>query len=147
MEPIEESKHPRHLRQTLEQVEGLLDKQELVSGLASRQEEPRHDLVLNLLSRQQLVEVERKLVQFHPADLAYVLEGLPLERRRSVWALIKPEMRGAVLLELSEAVRDSLLAEMPNREIIDAAEHLDSDEIADLVPSLPKDTVFELFNS
>jgi magnesium transporter len=143
----EEIKHPRDLRATLEQVEELLNRQEVVSDLTARQDEPRHDLVMDLLARQQLVEVERKLVQFHPADLAYVLEGLPIERRRSVWAMVKPEMRGAVLLELSEAVRESLLAEMPNRDIIDAAGHLDSDEIADLVPSLPKDTVFELLNS
>jgi magnesium transporter len=143
----EELKHPHDVRVTLEEIEELLNKQEMVSDLTARQDTPRHELVMDLLLRQQHVEVERRLQQCHPADIAYVLEGLPIERRRLVWGLIRPEARGAVLLELSEAVREGLLGEMPSREIIDAAEHLDSDEIADLVPSLPRDTVFELFNS
>jgi magnesium transporter len=143
----EDSKHPRDVRVTLEEIEELLNKQEMVSDLTARQDTPRQELVMDLLLRQQHVEVERRLQECHPADIAYVLEGLPLERRQLVWSLVRPEIRGAVLLELSEAVRDSLLESMPSRDIIDAAEHLDSDEIADLVPSLPKDTVFELFNS
>ncbi|MCG3143314.1 MAG: Magnesium transporter MgtE [Gammaproteobacteria bacterium] len=143
----EELKHPRDLRVTLEEIEELLNKQEMVSELTARQDAPRHELVMDLLLRQQHVEVERRLQQSHPADIAYVLEGLPLERRRLVWSLVRPEARGAVLLELAEAVREGLLGEMPSREIIDAAEHLDPEEIADLVPSLPRDTVFELFNS
>ncbi|MCG3201048.1 MAG: Magnesium transporter MgtE [Gammaproteobacteria bacterium] len=143
----EELKHPRDVRVTLEEIEELLNKQEAASELTARQETPRHEMVMDLLLRQQHVDVERRLQESHPADIAYVLEGLPLERRRLVWSLVRPEARGAVLLELSEAVREGLLGGMPSREIVDAAEHLDSDEIADLVPSLPRDTVFELFNS
>jgi magnesium transporter len=144
---VDETKHPRDVRVTLEEIEELLNKQEMVSDLTARQDSPRHELVMDLLLRQQHVEVERRLRECHPADIAFVLEGLPIERRQLVWSLVQPEIRGAVLLELSEAVREGLLEAMPSRDIIDAAEHLDSDEIADLVPNLPRDTVFELFNS
>jgi magnesium transporter len=52
-----------------------------------------------------------------------------------------------VLLELSAAVRSDLLSDMASHDIIHAAEHLDSDQIADLVPSLPRDAVFDLLNA
>jgi magnesium transporter len=55
--------------------------------------------------------------------------------------VLDPARRGGVLLELAEGVRDGLIETMPRQEIVEAAEHLDSDEIAYLVPSLPKDAV------
>jgi len=60
---------------------------------------------------------------------------------------VRPERRGAVLIELSDAVRGSLLADMQESEIIGAVEHLASDDIADLVPSLPPDVVLTLLRS
>jgi magnesium transporter len=145
---IQEEVLQRHnLQATLDEINELLNKQELVSGFTARQEAPRQDLLQNLLARQQLAEIERTLARLHPADLAYVLEGLPPERREKVWNLIRPAQRGAVLLELSEAVRDHLISEMKGTDIIGAAEHLDSEQLADLVPSLPRDTVFELLNT
>lgn len=147
MVELEELVHQRNLQSTLDAVIDLLNKQELVSSFTARQATPRQDLLQDLLARQQLAEIERTLAQLHPADLAYVLEGLPHGRREKIWSLIKPEQRGAVLLELSEAVRDHLIGGMQGAEIIGAAEHLDSDEIADLVPSLPRDTVLQLLNT
>ena len=83
----------------------------------------------------------------HPADIAFVLERLPTDERLELWALVDAARRGGVLLELADGVRDSLIAAMPQREIVDAAEHLDTDEIAYLVPSLPQDTVAALLSS
>ena len=45
-----------------------------------------------------------------PADVAYVLEGLPLEDRLLVWGLVRSDRDGEILLEVSDAVRDTLLA-------------------------------------
>lgn len=73
------------LRATLDQVVDFLNKQDLVSELTSRQATPRHELLQSLLVKQQLAEVQRRIAQLHPADLAFVLEGLPLNRRHVVW--------------------------------------------------------------
>ncbi|HSQ08115.1 MAG TPA: magnesium transporter, partial [Chromatiaceae bacterium] len=108
---------------------------------------PRQELVESLVARQQAVEVTRKVALLHPADIAFVLEGLPLEQRSRLWHLVPPELDGAVLLEASDAVRESLIADMDRGEIIDAAKRLDSDDIADLVPHLPSDLVPELLNA
>ncbi len=83
----------------------------------------------------------------HPADVANVLEALPLEDRQVVWDLVKAERDGEILLEVSDAVRQTLIAEMDSNELLAAAEQLDTDEIADLAPDLPRDVLQELMDS
>jgi len=85
--------------------------------------------------------------ELHPADIAHVLESLPLEARLLVWAQIGPDREGEVLLEVSDAVRETLLADMERSEIVAATHELDADEIADLAPDLPDDVVKEIVES
>lgn len=132
---------------SLKQVHDLLARHRLVESLVHKQDMPRHDLVESLVHKQNLVELQKRLEQMHPADVAYVLEALPLEDRMLVWDLVKAERDGDILLEVSDAVRESLIASMDNRELVAAASGLDTDEIADLAPDLPKDVVQELMKS
>jgi len=83
----------------------------------------------------------------HPADVAYILEALPLEERLVVWDLVKAEREGEILLELSDAVRESLIATMDSKELVAAAESLDADEIADLAPDLPEEVVQDVIRA
>jgi magnesium transporter len=87
------------------------------------------------------------LADLHPADIAYILEGLPLEDRLSVWGLVPGAVEGDVLLEVSDAVRDTLLADMDSAEIVAATQNLDADEIADLAPDLPDDVVQDIIEA
>ena len=135
------------LQETLEQIVHLLDKQALVEGLVHHQEMPRHDLVESLVHKQHLAELQKRLDALHPADVAYILEALPLERRLIVWDLVKAERDGEILLEVSDAVRQTLIAEMEPEELLAAAEQLDTDEIADLAPDLPKDVLQDVLDS
>lgn len=85
-----------------------------------------------------------KLDGLHPADVAYILEALPIEQRLALWSLVKTDMDGWVLLEVSDAVRDSLIGAMERAELVAAVETLDADEIADLAPDLPQDVLEEV---
>jgi magnesium transporter len=87
------------------------------------------------------------LDQLHPADVAYILEALPLQERLLVWDLVKAEREGEILLELSDAVRESLIATMDSRELVAAAETLEADEIADLAPDLPEEVVQDVIRA
>ncbi|MDR3324134.1 MAG: magnesium transporter [Zoogloeaceae bacterium] len=87
----------------------------------------------------------QKLDKMHPADVAYVLEALPLEERLLVWDLVKAERDGEILLEVSDAVRETLIESMARHELVAAAETLDTDELADLVPDLPQEVVEDVF--
>ncbi|SDS72645.1 magnesium transporter [Pseudomonas oryzae] len=143
-----EAKKPQEsLQDRLAQVVDLLHRHRLVEDLAHRQEGEHQELVESLVHRQNLAELQRKLEDLHPADIAHILEALPLEDRLSVWQLVKAERDGDILLEVSDAVRESLIADMDDHEILAATRDLDADELADLAPELPRDVVHELMES
>ena len=85
-----------------------------------------------------LAELQSLLDRLHPADVAHILEALPLEERLIVWDMVKAERDGEILLEVSDAVRETLLATMNSGEMLAAAEQLDADEIADIASDLPE---------
>jgi magnesium transporter len=97
--------------------------------------------------RQHQVELRRKLDQMHPADVAFILESLPISERLTVWDLVKAERDGEILLEVSDAVRESLIRSMDSEELVAAAEQLDADELADLAPDLPEEVIQDVFQS
>jgi len=135
------------LQESLQQVIRLLNKHKLVEGLVHKQDMPKHDLVESLVHKQNLAELHKKLDALHPADVAYILEALPLEQRLDVWDMVKAERDGEILLEVSDAVRQTLIADMDSEELLAAAEQLDTDELADLAPDLPKDVLQDLLDS
>ena len=57
--------------------------------------------------------------------------------------LVKAERDGDILIEVNDAVRETLIASMDRDELVDAVEGLDTDEIADLAHDLPRDVVDE----
>ena len=108
---------------------------------------PRHQLVENLVHKQHEAALRAKLESLHSADIAYVLEALPLDERLYVWDLVKAERDGEILLEVSDAVRESLIETMAPAELKAAAESLDADELADLAPDLPPEVIEDVFQS
>lgn len=131
----------------LEQVIELLHRHELVENLVRRQEGPRHDLVETLVHRQHLNALQQLLDRLHSADIAYILEALPRDQRLVVWDLVKAERDGEILLEVSDAVRETLIAHMDEGELVAATGQLDTDEIADLAPDLPREVILDIFKS
>ncbi len=136
-----------HVEYSLKLVLDMIARQRLVESLIHKQDMPRHELIESLVHKQNLNELAKKLDELHPADVAYILEALPPEDRLMVWDLVKAERDGEILIEVSDAVRESLIATMDNRELVAAAATLDTDEIADLAADLPKDVIQELMES
>jgi magnesium transporter len=145
MTEVEAKKPQETLQDRLAQVVELLQRYRLGEGLEYRQDglqsEPGED------PGQILVELQRKLDELHPADVAHILEALPLEERLTVWQLVKAERDGDILLEVSDAVRETLIADMDDHELLAAAKEMDADELADLAPELPRDVVHELMET
>lgn len=142
-----ENQSQETLEAHLAQVQDLLGRMRLVEELVHKQGGPRQDLVENLVHKQNLTELKRKLEQLHPADIAYILEALPLDERRLVWDLVGAENDGEILLEVSDSVRESLIQTMDKAELLAAAESLDTDEIADIAADLPQDVIQELLTT
>ena len=103
MTEVEAKKPQESLQDRLAQVVDLLHRHKLVEGLTHRQEGLHRDLVENLVHRQNLAELQRKLDELHSADVAHILEALPREDRLLVWGLLKANRDGDILLEVPGA--------------------------------------------
>ncbi len=136
-----------NLQVQLQKVIHLLSKHKLMAGFVQMQEMPRHELTESLVHKQNLAELQQLLDRLHPADVAYILEALPLQDRLTIWDLVKAERDGEILLEASDAVRETLIAAMDGNELVAATEQLDADEIADLAPDLPRYVIDDVFQS
>lgn len=149
MTEVEAKKPQETLQERLAQVVDLLQRHRLVEDLAHRQtqEGQQQEIIDNLVHRQNLVELQRKLEALHPADIAHILEALPLDDRLTVWQLVKSDRDGDILLEVSDAVRETLIADMDDHELLAAAKEMDADELADLAAELPRDVVHELMET
>ena len=64
-----------------------------------------------------------------------------------MWDLVKADRDGEILVEVSDAVRESLIASMDRRELVAAAETLEADELADIAPDLPPAVIEEVVQS
>ena len=83
----------------------------------------------------------------HPAELARLLESLPLRERAVIWEMVDPENEGDVLVELADEVRDGLIEGMPTDELMVAIEGMELDDLADLVADLPEALTQEILRS
>jgi magnesium transporter len=135
------------LQQQLQAVIALLEKQELENTLVHKSTSSHHDLEESLVFRQHHVRIQEKLFDLHPADIAFILESLPLDHRQTVWQAIKSDHDGQVLLEVSDAVRETLITGMADEELATFASNLDADEIADLAADLPKRAMLKILRS
>ncbi|NHR05613.1 magnesium transporter [Chromobacterium haemolyticum] len=131
------------LQESLALVQRLIERQRQLEDLVSRQEasEPPTDPQAPYYN---LEALRLKLEQLHPADVAHILEALPLEDRLLVWDQVDGARDGAILLEVSDAVRESLIEVMEHGELVNAAEQLDADELAELAPDMPRQVVYEV---
>ncbi|MGH8395191.1 MAG: magnesium transporter [Pseudomonas sp.] len=147
MPRVAERKRNPGVREALDQVKALLQKHRIVESLVHKQDMPRRELVESLVHKQNLAELQKKLDKLHPADVAYILEALPLNDRLTLWQLVKADRDGDILLEVSDSVRETLIADMDDHELLAAAKDMDADELADLASELPRDVVHELMET
>jgi len=92
-------------------------------------------------------QVRRLLHNLHPAEIADILESVPVQKRLLLWELVDPEARGEVLLHVNDEVRAGLIEEMETGELIQATEGLDTDDLADLLQDLPGTVIHEVIRS
>ena len=106
-----------------------------------------HELAEVLLQKRHLNELQDLLDKLHPADIAFILEALPIGQRLLVWNMVKADRDGEILIGVADAVCESLTAVMSFDELREAAQQLDTDEIADLAPALPQSVLRDIFKS
>ena len=140
------------IEDTLARVTALLRRHRLVEGLVNEQLRHARDdgapvLLQSPVTQKSKAELEHTLARLHPADIAHVLEAVPLDERLYIWNLVRAERDGEILLEVSDAVRESLISSMDTEELVAAAETLDTDEIAEIADDLPQEVLDDVFRS
>ena len=83
-------------------------------------------------------QVRRQVNALHPAEIANLLESLPLAQREVVWELVGPDDEGDVLVQVNDEVRGGLIGGMAAEELVAAAAGLAVDDLADLLGDLPE---------
>lgn len=136
--------HDERLDHRIAEVRTLLAKHSLLESVARRQQTPRSALLEEMQRRQNLVELEGRLRSFHPADIAHILESVPLEDRTVVWGQLRPAVAGEALVELSPSIRESLIEVTPAARLFDVLSELDVDDLRYLSDSVPQTLLAEV---
>lgn len=125
-------------------VHDLIQRQKIIENLAHQQHSNRRQaLVDSLVHRQHLAELDHQLKRLHSADLGHVLETLPLDDRLRIWRLLMDKRGPEILLEVSDAVRQSLLGSMTETELRSLLAQMDSDDLLDIADDLPESLLGE----
>ncbi|MDD2881671.1 MAG: CorA family divalent cation transporter [Rhodoferax sp.] len=92
----------------LEKVTDLLKKQRRVEDMVHSQNLPRQAIVETLVQRQHLAELHKLLAQLPAGEIGSLLEVMPVEDAKLLWAQIPAGRQNDVLWEISDARRELL---------------------------------------
>lgn len=110
-------------------------------------EQLRQD-ISQALESDDLITVSSILDAVDIAHIGNLLDSLPPQQRDQIWPQIEPNLRGMVLLETGDEVRDSKLRELDSDEITEIIECLpDVDDQADIILSLSTDKLVNVLHT
>jgi magnesium transporter len=135
------------LNDLIEQIDELLESSEFSENSNENSVDEKHALIKNLVSKKNISSLESLLGDLHPADIADILESLPVQKRLVLWDLVKSANEGDILIEVSDSVRQTLIDDMDSTELLAAAQQLETDEIADIAPDLPEEVLKDLLEN
>ena len=135
------------LNDLIEQIDELLESSDFSDNFNDNSTDEKHALIKNLVSKKNISSLGSLLDDLHPSDIADILESLPVQKRLVLWDLVRSENEGDILIEVSDSVRQTLIADMDSTELLAAAEQLDTDEIADIAPDLPEEVLKDLLEN
>ena len=126
------------LNEHIQLVRDLLNKQKLIEAMVDQHESRNRDVVQSLVQRQHLAELDSKLQRLHTADIAHILDILPIEDRLRIWDLLVSQRGGDILLEASEGVRRSLIQAMSEQQLQQALQQMDGEDLAYVAEDIPE---------
>lgn len=106
------------------------------------------DRISNLLDTEPVETILAEIEDFHPEDVAELLERLDLSHAKTLLYALPEEKAAEVIIELDEEVRAWLLQEYSGKELAqEVIENLDSDDAADIISELSQDRIHEVLQS
>lgn len=77
--------------------------------------------------------------EMHPADLADIIENIPIQNIRTVLNTIDAETTGDTIYELEADMRNVVINQLNDEQVSDILEEMEPDEAADVLSDLPED--------
>lgn len=84
--------------------------------------------------------------EMHPADLADIIENIPIQNIRTVLNFIDAETTGDTIYELEADMRNVVINQLNDEQVTDILEEMEPDEAADVLSDLPEDKAQELLD-
>lgn len=84
--------------------------------------------------------------ELHPADLADIIENIPIQNIRAVLDSMDAETTGETLYELEPEMRNVVISQMNDEQVSDILEEMEPDEAADVLSDLPEEKAQELLD-
>lgn len=113
----------------------------------------KNELTKEFLERLQLmiegadsVAIQKELEEYHPADIADILESLSPDESKFIFDLLEDEVSSGVLIEFDEDFRIRFLKLLSNEEIVDQIDKLETDDAADILGELSDDRKDEIIS-
>lgn len=132
---------PEARQAALREVRRMLERQQFLAQLAQQQDPQHREMVERLAEKQEATALSMMLARLHAADVADILEGLPLDERRRVWQVVRDERGGDVLLEAGDSVRGWLVEALDEASLDRVMQQLDAQDLAWLADDLPRDAL------
>ncbi len=88
--------------------------------------------------------IKDSLTNFHDSDLPKIVQSLPPKYRFKFWQYFNQKQSAWTLKELSNEVQTELISQMSSEQLIAASSKLDLDDLADIIPNLPKSALHNL---
>ncbi len=82
--------------------------------------------------------------EMHPADLADIIENIPIRNIKTVLESIDAETTGDTIYELEPEMRNVVISQMNDEQVTDILEEMEPDEAADVLSDLPTEKAQEL---
>lgn len=109
--------------------------------------EARLQRLADALGSGTFAQVKRMLNGLPAADVAHLLESSPPKFRHILWQMVELEDEGDVINELGEELRGHFLSDMDAAEVAQITEHLQDDDLADILQQLPDRVTREVLDS
>ena len=93
----------------------------------------------SLIESKSNLKIIEKLKDFHPADIAEIMDDLSFEEAIYVFELVDDDIVSDIIVELEEDVRERILRRLSSKQIAsELIDDLDTDDAADILAELPE---------
>ena len=112
--------------------------------MAEQRTRPPNERILEYIERGQLAELRAWLDEYHPADIADLLDELPPDSAILIFNLLNLETASEVLDETGSLVRQELVDNVDEERLADLLDELPMDDAAEFLEDLPDPTASRL---